>query len=109
MTFISRCHVLIRRPDDSSKQKLLKSRNEQEIEDIKIHRDPGTNIERYVVARTQDSILCADIDLQDNRVSEIQWKCRSGNERFIFDAPGAFVISNVGEVTLVEVCSSLLS
>lgn len=107
LTFVSQCQVWIRRPEDDSKQTLLKSGNGQDITDIKIHRDPGTNIERYVVAHTRDSILCADIDSSDNKVSEIQWKCRSGNERYIFDAPSAYVISNVGEVTLVEVCSLL--
>lgn len=55
--------------------------------------------DRYVVAHTNQSLLLGD--LETGNLSEIIWR-GSGKEKFDFSNPGVCMISNSGELTLVE-------
>ncbi len=55
--------------------------------------------DRYIVAHTSLSLLLGD--LETGNLSEIPWR-GSGKEKFDFSNPGVSMVSNSGELTLVE-------
>ena len=72
------------------------------IKGLKFFRDPIMKHERYIVLQTDRSIICMDMDEASRGVSEIEW-IMTGSEKFIFDTPQAFLVSNTEEVVIVKV------
>lgn len=90
--FVSPSQVVVKRIS-SGVRILMESNFSFEITKIDVFKD------RFVVARSTDTLLLADFETLD--VSEIPW-VGSGNETFHFDHPGVSVVFNAGELTLVE-------
>ena len=95
ITYVGPSQVLIKSTNFNEGNLTLKSELGLEINDIRIM---GGN--RYVVARTPDTLLLGDVF---NKVlSEIPWPHSSHTERFYFNNPNVCLIFNAGELTLVE-------
>lgn len=75
---------------------IIRSQTGYEIEDVKILGRADNN----VVARTTNTLLLADIEL--NLISEIPWDDKSNNEKFFFEYPRVCLIFCTGELTIVE-------
>ncbi len=71
----------------------MKSHNSLEITKINIHHD------RYAVGNTYETLLL--LDLQTGKQSQIYWR-GGGNQKFDFSSPSICMISNAGQLTLVE-------
>jgi len=91
-TYTSLSTVNIRRLQGGSEMS-ISSRYGLEIKKIDIYSD------RYVVAKTPDTLLLADQETK--KVSEIHHQ-GSGKEKFFFDTPTACLIFNAGELSVVE-------
>lgn len=91
-TYTSMSSVLIKTLASGAKMS-IKSRFGLEIRKINIYRD------RYVVARTPETLLVAD--MTNEKCSEVQWN-GSGAERFHFDYEAACMVFNSGELAVLE-------
>lgn len=56
--------------------------------------------DRYLVARTNETLLLGD--LHRNLLSEVHWAAEPGTEKFYFDNENVCMIFNAGELSLVE-------
>lgn len=61
---------------------------------------PTTGKDRYLVARTNETLLLGD--LHRNLLSEVHWSVEPGTEKFYFDNENVCLIFNAGELSLVE-------
>lgn len=95
ITYVGPSQVLVKSMDTSSISITLKSSYGYEITDVRI-----MGADRYVVARTPDTLLLGDIF--KNALSEILWPHSNNSERFYFDNQNVCLIFNAGELTLVE-------
>jgi intraflagellar transport protein 172 len=112
ITYVSPSQLLIRDKDEvNSCPILIQSSKGREIVKVKIYHDPGTTVYRYVVASTKQSLILCDMESPLSSTSEIPWSFQKElHEKFIFDAANACVISNAGELSIVEVsCSDIVS
>lgn len=73
--------------------RLLYSNKGYSIDDVHIYRG------RYMIARTFETIIVGDFDTK--KISEIPWKT-TNKEKFAFDYDKICLISNQGELTIVE-------
>lgn len=95
ITYVGPSQVLVKSTDTGGKGVTLKSRFGYEINDVRI-----MGADRYVVARTPDTLLLGDIST--DMVSEVLWPHSSHSERFYFDNQNVCLIFNAGELTLIE-------
>jgi intraflagellar transport protein 172 len=110
ITYVSPSQVLICDKDEANSRPVLIQSSRGEITKLKIYHEPGTSIYRYIVARTKKSLLLYDIESFDDSVTEISWRSNEKlKEKFIFDASNACIISNAGELSVVEVRSNISS
>ncbi|XP_024146740.1 intraflagellar transport protein 172 homolog [Oryzias melastigma] len=98
ITYVSLSQVIIRNYSTGTRV-VLRSYNDYELGEVKI-----MGRDRFLVARTSDSILLGD--LMTNRLSEVPWSGSGGNEKFFFDNENVCMIFNVGELSLVEYSSN---
>ncbi|PRP88103.1 intraflagellar transport protein [Planoprotostelium fungivorum] len=98
MVYVSPSQVIVKRLSNGEKI-MLNSLHGHEITKVNVYQD------RYLIAHTQWSIIMGDLNHKKKLISEIQWQL-TGNEKFHFDNPGVCMISNAGELTLVEYGSS---
>lgn len=77
---------------------VIRSQTGNEIEDVRVLGRRDNNI----IARTANSLLISDIEL--NLISEITWDTNrsAGNEKFFFEYPRVCLIFCSGELTVVE-------
>lgn len=95
MTYVGPSQVLVKSIDSKEGSLTLKSELGFEINDVRIMGN-----DRYVVARTPDTLLLGDIN--NKLLSEIPWPHSHHTERFYFNNPNVCLIFNAGELTLVE-------
>ncbi|XP_075225811.1 intraflagellar transport protein Oseg2 [Lycorma delicatula] len=95
MTYVGPSQVLVRPLNSESRGVILKSQFGHEIDDVRI-----MGSDRYLVARTPDTILLGD--LHRNLLSEVGWPDSGRQERFYFDNPNVCLIFNAGELSLIE-------
>uniref|UniRef100_A0A1B6D0F4 Intraflagellar transport protein 172 homolog n=1 Tax=Clastoptera arizonana TaxID=38151 RepID=A0A1B6D0F4_9HEMI len=95
MTYVGPSQVLVKPLNTDARGVILKSQFGHEIDDVRI-----MGSDRYLVARTPDTILLGD--LHRNLLSEVPWPESGRNERFYFDNPNVCLIFNAGELSLVE-------
>ena len=104
VTYVSSCQILVRDKDQANSSPVLIQSSMGEIIKLKIYNDPGTSMYRYLVARTEKSLIFCDMDSPRSSTSEIMWPHdEKVKEKFIFDAANACIISNAGELSIVEV------
>ena len=109
ITYVSPSQVLVRNKDDvHSIPVLLESKQGDEIMRISFHLELDSGINRYIVAYTHRSLLLCDMESSNAYTSEIPWKMNERKrENFIFDAINACVVSNAGELSIIEVGAML--
>ncbi|XP_065212288.1 intraflagellar transport protein 172 homolog [Planococcus citri] len=95
MTYVGPSQVLVKSTDPNEGSLTLKSELGLEINDVRI-----MGGDRYVVARTSDTLLLGDI--LNKLLSEVPWPHSSHTERFYFNNQNVCLIFNAGELTLVE-------
>mgnify|MGYP000929524134 CR=1 FL=1 len=95
ITYVGPSQVSVKSMEAGGASLTLKSEFGYEINDVRI-----MGSDRYVVARTPDTLLLGDITSQN--VSEVMWPHSNHTERFYFDNSNVCLIFNVGELTLVE-------
>ena len=102
ITFVSPSQILVREKDGVNSSPISIRSLRGEIIKVKIYRDPGTMVYRYLLATTKTSLILCDMD--SPYMSEIPWRFDNNlNEKFIFDAANACIISNAGEISIIEV------
>ncbi|XP_010369520.1 intraflagellar transport protein 172 homolog isoform X4 [Rhinopithecus roxellana] len=94
LTYVGPSQVIVKNLSSGTRV-VLKSHYGYEVEEVKI-----LGKERYLVARTSDTLLLGD--LNTNRLSEIAWQGSGGNEKYFFENENVCMIFNAGELTLVE-------
>ncbi|KFO82193.1 Intraflagellar transport protein 172, partial [Cuculus canorus] len=94
MTYVGPSQVIVKNLSTGA-QVVLKSQYGYEIDEVKI-----LGKDRYLVARTSDTLLLGDIST--DKFSEVAWQGSGGNEKFFFDNENVCIIFNAGELTLVE-------
>lgn len=94
-TYVGPSQVLVKSVESVERSLTLKSEYNYEINDVRI-----MGGDRYVVARTPETLLLGDIF--KNLVSEVLWPYSNHTERFYFDNQNVCLIFNAGELTLVE-------
>ena len=92
LNYVSPSQVLIQ-TEGEGRECVLKSGNGLEITKVNFYND------RYAVGNTFETLIITD--MQTNSTSEIYCK-GAGNEKFDFNSPNLCMISNAGELTLVE-------
>ncbi|XP_076029417.1 intraflagellar transport protein Oseg2 isoform X2 [Oratosquilla oratoria] len=99
MTYVGPSQVLVKPLSGAvpggSRGVILRSQYGFEIHDVRI-----MGRERYLVARTNETLLLGD--LHRNLLSEVHWMGDTGNEKFYFDNENVCMIFNAGELSLVE-------
>ena len=104
VTYVSPSQILVRDKDGMNSCPVLIQSSRGEITKLKIYHDPGTSIYRYIVARTENSLILCDMESPNNSTSEVSWRYDDKlKEKFIFDASNACIIRNAGELSVVEV------
>ncbi|XP_004083357.1 intraflagellar transport protein 172 homolog [Oryzias latipes] len=98
ITYVSLSQVIVRNYSTGTRV-VLSSYYDYEMGEVRI-----MGKDRFLVARTSDSILLGD--LMTNRLSEVPWSGSGGNEKFFFDNEKVCMIFNVGELSLVEYSSN---
>ncbi|OAD52520.1 hypothetical protein WN48_01267 [Eufriesea mexicana] len=96
VAYVGPSQVVIRPLHEGNRPVIIRSQTGYEIEDVKILGRADNN----VVARTTNTLLLADIEL--NLISEIPWDDKSNNEKFFFEYPRVCLIFCTGELTIVE-------
>ncbi|XP_043931402.1 intraflagellar transport protein 172 homolog isoform X2 [Protopterus annectens] len=94
MTYVGPSQVIVKNLS-SGMRVVLKSHYGYEIDEVKI-----MGKDRYLVARTSDTLLLGD--LYTSKLSEVAWQGSGGNEKFFFENENVCMIFNAGELTLVE-------
>ncbi|XP_050690071.1 intraflagellar transport protein 172 homolog [Eriocheir sinensis] len=99
MTYVGPSQVLVKPLAGSgpfgSRGVILRSQYGFEIHDVRI-----MGKDRYLVARTNETLLLGD--LHRNLLSEVHWGVEPGSEKFYFDNENVCLIFNAGELSLVE-------
>ncbi|XP_063612068.1 intraflagellar transport protein 172 homolog [Penaeus indicus] len=99
MTYVGPSQVLVKPLAGSgpfgSRGVILRSQYGFEIHDVRI-----MGKDRYLVARTNETILLGD--LHRNLLSEVHWGAEPGTEKFYFDNENVCMIFSAGELSLVE-------
>ncbi|XP_074640366.1 intraflagellar transport protein 172 homolog [Tubulanus polymorphus] len=93
MTYVGLSQVIVKNLSTGTRV-VLKSYYGYEIDEVKIKGN-----DRYLVAHTSDTLMLGD--LVENRLSEVPWQS-GGNEDYIFEYDNVCLISNAGEMSLVE-------
>jgi len=81
----------------------IRSKTGGEILKLQFFADIREGKDRYIVAQTKDSLIVCDTD-NPNIISEIPWANNKPDQKFIFSYYNAFLISEDGEFTIIEVC-----
>ncbi|XP_026675781.1 intraflagellar transport protein 172 homolog [Diaphorina citri] len=97
MIYVSPSQVLVKPLSGESKGRgvILKSQYGYEITDVAIMGN-----DRYLVARTPDTLLLGD--LHRNLLSEVLWPDSGRNEKFYFDNVTVCLVFNAGELSIIE-------
>ncbi|CAG9816108.1 unnamed protein product [Phaedon cochleariae] len=95
ITYVGPSQVLVKPLDTNERGVILKSQRGGEIEDVKI-----MGKDCYLVARTDDTLLVAD--LTRNLLSEVPWNNSGRHEKFYFENATVCLVFNAGELTLIE-------
>lgn len=106
ITHVSLSEVLVHDKKTPNSSPIMLSSSHGEIVKVKIYRCPETNNElRYLIAKTKGSLILCDLKSSRSiQAFEIEWYAGDDHqEKFIFDAPEACIISHAGELTIVEV------
>ncbi|XP_053982609.1 intraflagellar transport protein 172 homolog [Hylaeus volcanicus] len=96
VAYVGPSQVVIRPLQEGNRPVIIRSQAGYEIEDVKVLGRTDNN----VVARTANTLLLADIEL--NLISEILWDDKSNSEKFFFEYPRVCLIFCAGELTIVE-------
>ncbi|XP_043507001.1 intraflagellar transport protein 172 homolog isoform X3 [Frieseomelitta varia] len=96
VAYVGPSQVVIRPLNEGNRPVIVRSQTGYEIEDVKVLGRADNN----VVARTANTLLLADIEL--NLISEIPWDDKSNSEKFFFEYPRVCLIFCSGELTIVE-------
>ncbi|XP_076397740.1 intraflagellar transport protein Oseg2 isoform X2 [Megachile rotundata] len=96
VAYVGPSQVVIRPLHEGNRPVIIRSQTGNEIEDVKVLGRADNN----VVARTANTLLLADIEL--NLISEIPWDDKSNSEKFFFEYPRVCLIFCSGELTIVE-------
>ncbi|XP_076179801.1 intraflagellar transport protein Oseg2 [Ptiloglossa arizonensis] len=96
VAYVGPSQVVIRPLHEGNRPVIIRSQMGYEIEDVKVLGRTDNN----VVARTANTLLLADIEL--NLISEIPWEDKSNSEKFFFEYPRVCLIFCSGELTIVE-------
>ncbi|XP_076232501.1 intraflagellar transport protein Oseg2 [Calliopsis andreniformis] len=96
VAYVGPSQVVIRPLHEGNRPVIIRSQTGYEIEDVKVLGRSDNN----VVARTANTLLLADIEL--NLISEIPWEDKGNNEKFFFEYPRVCLIFCAGELTIVE-------
>ncbi|XP_033332650.1 intraflagellar transport protein Oseg2 [Megalopta genalis] len=96
VAYVGPNQVVIRPLQEGNRPVIIRSQTGNEIEDVKVLGRTDNN----VVARTANTLLLADIEL--NLISEIFWEDKSNSEKFFFEFPRVCLIFCSGELTIVE-------
>lgn len=104
ITYVTPSQILVHDKYGINSSPALIQSAKGEILKIKIYHDPVTTTLRYLVARTKHSIIFCDLECPNAVTSEVKWpNDQKSKEKFIFDAANACIISNSGELSIVEV------
>nr|XP_023018691.1 intraflagellar transport protein 172 homolog [Leptinotarsa decemlineata] len=95
ITYVGPSQVLVKPLDTNERGVILRSQHGGEIEDVKI-----MGKDSYLVARTDDTLLVAD--LVRNLLSEVPWNNSGRHEKFYFENANVCLVFNAGELTLIE-------
>ncbi|KAJ8965104.1 hypothetical protein NQ317_005365, partial [Molorchus minor] len=95
ITYVGPSQVLVKPLNTDERSIILRSQHGGEIDDVKIMGKDG-----YLVARTDDTLLVAD--LIKNLLCEVPWNNSARTEKFYFENPNVCLIFNAGELTLIE-------
>ncbi len=90
--YVSPSQVVVKTIQSGSRV-AIKTELAPEIQRVNVLQD------RFIVAHTSQSLLLGD--LETGNLSEIAWR-GSGKEKFDFSNPGVCMVSNSGELTLIE-------
>ncbi|XP_015430536.1 PREDICTED: intraflagellar transport protein 172 homolog [Dufourea novaeangliae] len=96
VAYVGPSQVVIRPLQEGNRPVIIRSQAGHEIEDVKVLGRTDNN----VVARTANTLLLADIEL--NLISEIPWDDKSNSEKYFFEYPRICLIFCSGELTIVE-------
>ncbi|XP_076636937.1 intraflagellar transport protein Oseg2 [Colletes latitarsis] len=96
VAYVGPSQVVIRPLKEGNRPVVIRSQTGHEIEDVKVLGRADNN----VIARTADTLLLADVEL--NLISEIPWDEKSSSEKFFFEYPRVCLIFCSGELTIVE-------
>ena len=105
ITYVSLSEVIVRNLEIPNASPTVLSSSQEEIISLNIYPDIDDNELRYLIAKTKKSMILCDLSL-GNAIQPFEFEWYSGDssqETFIFDAPEACIISNAGELTIVEV------
>ena len=109
ITYVSPSRVIIRNNDDMETLPVtIQSKSNLAVNKICAYRDQNTKIYRYIVARTQNSLLLKDMDCPQISVTEIEWTGDGSGEKFSFDSSSCCIIRKAGELSIIEVRFCLL-
>ena len=73
---------------------------------ISFHLELDSWINRYILVYIHQCLLLCDMESSNVYISEIPWKMNERKrENFIFDAINACVVSNTGELSIIELGS----
>ena len=92
-TYVSLSQVIVKSLSTGTRIALASSFG-FEILQINISKD------QFLTAYTSETLLIGD--LETCKLSEIPWRGRAGNEKFIFDNPSVCMIYNAGELSIIE-------
>ncbi|KAJ8945935.1 hypothetical protein NQ318_016763 [Aromia moschata] len=95
ITYVGPSQVLVKPLDSNNMGVIVRSQQGGEIDDVKI-----MGKDSYLVARTDDTLLVAD--LTKNLLSEVPWNNSGRHEKFYFENPNVCLVFNAGELTLIE-------
>lgn len=102
ITYVSPTLVSIANQLDADKPPVILS-SKHEIQKIAAHRDPVTKSYRYLVARTNSSLIFRDIENPDKAVSEVDWINDEINEKLFFGCESCCIICKANELSIIEV------
>ena len=104
ITFVSPTEVLVHDKDTPNSSPLVLHSSYGNIIKIDIFPKTGEHELRYLVGRTQNTLLLCDLRSSSASVSEIEWKDIGTQEvKFFFDDPNACIVCHAGELSLIEV------
>ncbi|KAJ8934987.1 hypothetical protein NQ314_013074 [Rhamnusium bicolor] len=95
ITYVGPSQVLVKPLDTNERGVILRSQHGGEIDEVKI-----MGKDCYLVARTEDTLLVAD--LMKNLLSEVPWNNSGRHEKFYFENTNVCLVFNAGELTLIE-------